>query len=541
MRNQYMAKVLFSNNLVTNEQVQEYWGKITRDKDIGQVLCEAGLLDKNMYEKVLAYVQSLEAKLSSESKPTPPSTAQSTPSAAPSEPQKVPPQVKPQKEIRPPTNSKKLDLPEEPSFKIEGNSLYGDASTTPIQVEVISGLESTSITNIQLKAEEDQIEIEGITALPDQFAIETGEGEIAVPDAIDPSMSLTQILSYARKFNSTDIYLYDNRPIVIRQSGSLHYACETVIESNQLIQWLAEASRGFVDGKEPAVGKNFSKTFALTGAGRARLSVTWVDVVPFLAIRIIPLESVAFDDLYLPAFCKDFLELESGLILIAGPSSSGRSTTMSTFAETIAKNNWVYIQTIEKPIERLLSNPNGIIAQKEVGLHTSSGLQGIRSAINDGADIILFDHLEKMDELGLLLQAANAGTLVFAVASGNNILALLTRFLDSVSDIQRPVLAQSLADQLKGVIVQHLVPVVDKQGEVLAVEAMKTSPSIANMIRKGELSQIPAALSAMKGSGQTLDDSLQKLVESGYIEGIEAWKRAFDTRRFASYRPSKKN
>src|SRR5574344_1442546 len=140
MRNQYMAKVLFSNNLVTNEQVQEYWGKITRDKDIGQVLCEAGLLDKNMYEKVLAYVQSLEAKLSSESKPTPPSTAQSTPSAAPSEPKKVPPQVKPQKEIRPPTNSKKLDLPEEPSFKIEGNSLYGDASTTPIQVEVISGL-----------------------------------------------------------------------------------------------------------------------------------------------------------------------------------------------------------------------------------------------------------------------------------------------------------------------------------------------------------------------------------------------------------------
>ena len=140
----------------------------------------------------------------------------------------------------------------------------------------------------------------------------------------------------------------------------------------------------------------------------------------------------------------------------------------------------------------------------------------------------------------LLLQAANSGALVFAVVSGNNILAILTRLLDSVSDIQRSVLAQSLADQLKGMIVQHLVPVVDKQGEVLAVEAMKTSPTIANMIRKGEISQIPAALSAMKGSGQTLDDSLQKLLESGYIEGIEAWKRAFDSRRFAAYRPSKK-
>jgi len=213
---------------------------------------------------------------------------------------------------------------------------------------------------------------------------------------------------------------------------------------------------------------------------------------------------------------------------------------MTTLAETIAKNKWVYIQTIEKPIERLLQNPNGIIAQKEVGLHASSGPQAIRTAINDGADVILFDHIEKIEELMLLLQAANSGALVFAVVSGNNILAILTRFLDSVSDIQRSVLAQSLADQLKGMIVQHLVPVVDKQGEVLAVEAMKTSPTIANMIRKGELSQIPAALSAMKGSGQTLDDSLQKLLESGYIEGIEAWKRAFDSRRFAAYRPSKK-
>lgn len=535
MRNQYMAKVLFSNNLATNEQVQEYWGRITKDKDIGQVLCEAGLLDKNMYEKVLAYVKSLEAKLPPESKtakaPEPPPAAP-TAAAKPAAPIPTPaPKAKPQ--------VKKESESKEPSFIIEGNSLYGDVSSTPIQVEVISGLESTSITNIQLKAEEKK-EDEETFALPDQFAIETGEGEITVPDSIDTSMSLVQILSFARKFSSTDIYLYANRPIVIRQSGVLHYACEMLIESNQLIQWLAEASRGFVDGKEPAVGKNFSKTFALKGAGRARLSVTWVDVIPYLAIRIIPLESVAFDDLYLPAFCKDFLEIESGLVLIAGPSSSGRSTTMTTLAETIAKNKWVYIQTIEKPIERLLQNPNGIIAQKEVGLHASSGPQAIRTAINDGADVILFDHIEKIEELMLLLQAANSGALVFAVVSGNNILAILTRLLDSVSDIQRSVLAQSLADQLKGMIVQHLVPVVDKQGEVLAVEAMKTSPTIANMIRKGELSQIPAALSAMKGSGQTLDDSLQKLLESGYIEGIEAWKRAFDSRRFAAYRPSKK-
>lgn len=526
MRNQYMAKVLFSNQLVTNEQIQEHWGKIKEDKDIGQVLSDAGVLDKKTYEKVLAYVQSLEEKM----------VAEAPPVAKPKTPKPIP---KPTVSLPPVKESAAPELKEEP-IKLEGNSPYGAASSAPMQVEVISGLESTSITNIQLKPEPELEITKETEALPDQFAIETGEGEITVPESIDTSMSLVQILSFARQFGSTDIYLYADRPIVIRQSGSLHYACEMRIESNQLTQWLAEASRGFVDGRESTVGKNFSKTFALKGAGRARLSVTWVDVTPYLAIRIIPLESVAFDDLFLPAFCKDFLELESGLVLIAGPSSSGRSTTMTTFSETIAKNKWVYIQTIEKPIERLLQNPNGIIAQKEVGLHASSGPQGIRSAINDGADVILFDHLETIEELVLILQAANAGALVFAVVSGNNILAILTRFLDSVSDVQRSVLAHSLADQLKGMIVQHLLPVVDEQGQVLAVEAMKTSPTIANMIRKGELSQIPAALSAMKGSGQTLDDSLQKLVESGYIEGIEAWKRAFDGRRFSTYRPSKK-
>ena len=120
MRNQYMAKVLFSNNLATNEQVQEYWGRITKDKDIGQVLCEAGLLDKNMYEKVLAYVKSLEAKLPPESKtakaPEPPPAAP-TAAAKPAAPNPTPaPKAKPQ--------VKKESESKEPSFIIEGNSLW---------------------------------------------------------------------------------------------------------------------------------------------------------------------------------------------------------------------------------------------------------------------------------------------------------------------------------------------------------------------------------------------------------------------------------
>ena len=212
---------------------------------------------------------------------------------------------------------------------------------------------------------------------------------------------------------------------------------------------------------------------------------------------------------------------------------------MTAFAEAIAANREVFIQTVEKPIERLLKNPHGAIAQREVGLHVSSGAAGIELAIRTGANVILFDHLESMEELSLLMQASNAGALVFAVASGNNIHALLSRLLMSVPSENRTSFANSLADQLKGVIVQHLIPVVENQGLVLATESMKVTSTIAGMIRKCDVSQIISAISSQKDQGVTLDDSLQMCVDSGYIDGSEAWKRANDSRRFASYRKVK--
>ena len=167
-----------------------------------------------------------------------------------------------------------------------------------------------------------------------------------------------------------------------------------------------------------------------------------------------------------------------------------------------------------------------------------TGIEGIELAKQSGADVILFDHLENMDELSMLLQASNAGALVFAVTGGNNVQSLLSRLLSSVSEQNRTAFANSLAEQLKGIIVQHLIPIVQNQGQVLAVEATKMSSTMANMLRRGEISQMSAAISSQKDTGITLDDSLQKCVESGYIEGAEAWKRACDSRRFATYRPA---
>ena len=533
MRNQYMAKVLVHNKVVTEDQVNAHWGEITETQDIGQALVRAGILQPAVYDKVLAFVKNIEAKNAAAAPaPAAPAVAPARPAAPAPAPAKPAVQAKPSAPAPEPAA--------EPALQIEGNNIYGESSSSNVVVEKVSGLETTSISSIGISTESDDGDGEPDNGeLPSRFAIVSGEGsEVLAPDTLLPTMSLKKVIAFARKFGATDIYLFADRQIMMRQSGVIFPATEQTVDKTRVAELLAEASEGFADGYKVVAGKNFSKTFGLPGVGRARISVTWDDVNPSVSIRVIQGESVSFDNLFLPPFCQSFANLTCGLVLVAGPSTSGRSTTVTTFAEMIAASRPCYIHTVERPIERLLKNPNGAIAQKEVGLHVKTGIAGIELAMRDGADVICFDHLESMEELNLLLQAANAGALVFAVTGGNNIHALLSKLLVSVPESNRSAFACTLADQLKGVIVQHLIPVVQNQGLVLAVEAMRVTSTVANMIRRCDLSQLVAAISSQKDQGVTLDDSLQKCVESGYIDGAEAWKRAYDSRRFAAYRPA---
>ncbi|MBQ3714798.1 MAG: Flp pilus assembly complex ATPase component TadA [Fibrobacter sp.] len=555
MRNQYMAKVLVYNKLVTQDQVNAYSDKTTDSKDIGQVLVEAGLLKPAVYQKVLAYVRDLETK-NAQAESAAAANAAAIAAAKEKDAAKAKEQAR--SAAKP---AAKAEAPKEPApasndggLQIEGNDIYGKSSISAKEVEAVAGLESTQLAEFKPTTVEPEPEApapaaqapaaaageEAPSALPERFAVESGEGApVQAPETLAPTTPLSEMIAFARKFNATDIYLYPDRQVAMRQSGNIVPVTEDVMSVDELSRRLDEVGDCFDDGYKISQGENFSKTAGVPGVGRIRLSVTWFEGVPSASIRIIQAESASLESLYLPPFCESFAELSSGLVLIAGPSFSGRTTTMLTYAETIMRSREAYIQTIEKPIERLLRNTTGAVAQREVGLHVHSGVEGIKLAVSNGADVILFDHLENMEELSLLLQASNAGALVFAVTTGNNIHALLSRLLASVPEASRTNFAYTLAEQLKGVIVQQLVPVVQNQGLILACEAMKVTSTVANMIRKNDFSQIAAAISSQHDQGITLDDSLQKCVESGYIDGFEAWKRAYDNRRFASYRPAK--
>ena len=527
-RNQIMAKVLFSNNLVTKAQIQEFWDRIDESHDLGRILLENGILDQTTYDAVDSYVRELEVKLNAAEKPKAP-TGSSFERPAPKAPTPAP-RTDPLTETAPQTE------PAETSIALEGNNPYGQASATSVQIEKIAGLEQTSIAPVAVLQTENEVS-ESEKALPDRFEIESGEGSVEIPERLSTENSLSQILAFARKHDATDVYLSEKSRIAIRIFGKLVYASDASCDASRLSAFLSEAKSGFADGYEPAVGVDFCKSFALSGAGRNRLTVTWNETVPALSIRLISSTAISFEKLYLPAFCEDFLNLSNGLVLIAGSSESGRSTTLGAFGEAILDSRDVLLETVEKPIERVLRSDRGMVLQKEVGLHVRSGTEAVREAVCAGADVVLFDLLESLDELWELLRAASSGVLVFAVTTGNDIYGLLSRLLSEAGEGEEE-LAHALSNELKGVVVQHLLPVIEGQGWVLAVEALKVTASVSDIIRQKELARLPQAMMS-KDQGLSLDDSLQNLVDSGFIRGEDAWRHSLNRRRFAAYRPGK--
>ena len=365
MRNQYMAKVLVYNKIVTEEQVNAYSGQVTDSKDIGQVLVEAGILKPAIYQKVLAYVRDLEAKNAQAES----AAAANAAAIAAAKEKAAKETAKAKEQARPAAKpAAKAEAPKEPApvsndggLQIEGNDIYGKSSISAKEVETVAGLESTQLAEFKPTTVEPEpapaapatqapaaaaVE-ETASALPERFAVESGEGApVQAPETLAPTTPLAEMIAFARKFNATDIYLYPDRQVAMRQSGNIVPVTEDIMSVDELSRRLDEVGDCFDDGYKISQGENFSKTAGVPGVGRIRLSVTWFEGVPSASIRIIQAESASLESLYLPPFCESFAELTSGLVLIAGPSFSGRTTTMLTYAETIMRSREAYIQTV---------------------------------------------------------------------------------------------------------------------------------------------------------------------------------------------------
>ena len=565
MTNQLLAKVLFTNGIATKDQIQAHWDKASDSKDIAAVLRDAGLMTPEVYKQVMSFVARMEASTPAPT-PEPPPTMQQAPSVAAPPPAPVTPfGAKPslagraeRPSIRIPTPSESLAstaaaaapaFSPDSAFSIEGNnSFVENGEEEPVEeVAAIEGLQDTRLFGFAPTAvaatptvvEEDEEELFSKPwVLPTHdWVCEPGDGsaKTVATMAPGPQSRLDGLLLHARKNNLSELHVVTGSPLWAREGKVLKMLGDQPCPSPEVRRLLAEAislaTAGFAFDRR----ENLLVSLSVPGAGRFRMAVTWTSEGPALAFKVIPLKVPSWNEFSLPDVCKAWIELRQGLVLIGGSSGSGRSTTARSLAEKLQEKRGCMVQVVAEPIEAVW--PNGCTVQFEPKLHGLTRMQALREAMDRGEGVLVCDDVRGAEELELLLEACENGMLVIAVMNAMDAVDLLERFLGAFPEQGLPRLRQLLARSLQGVLCQRLLPSASGEGAVVAFEALHVNSSVTSLVRKGEISGIPAMMAGQKGLSLLLDDSLRKLVDDGKVQGMEAWARAVNPSRFAQYRP----
>lgn len=254
--------------------------------------------------------------------------------------------------------------------------------------------------------------------------------------------------------------------------------------------------------------------------------------------RIIPTKIATLEQLGVPAVIKEFGHLRSGLVLVTGPTGSGKSTTLAALLDYINTNFSRHIITIEEPIEFVHRNKKSIFTQREVPIQTPSFSDGLRAALREDADIVLVGEMRDHETISLALTAAETGLLVFGTLHTNNARKTVDRIVDVFPSDQQSQVRTMLAASLRGVVAQLLVKKADGKGRAAVNEIMVTTPAVGAIIREGATQKLYDVIIGGKALGmQFMDEAIWQKLRDGYITPMEAYMKAIDKNRFKSFLP----
>ncbi len=275
----------------------------------------------------------------------------------------------------------------------------------------------------------------------------------------------------------------------------------------------------------------------LTGVGRFRVNAFMQRLGEGMVLRLIPSKLRSLDDLGMPPVLRDMAMKERGLILVTGPTGSGKSTTLAAMVDHMNQNREQHIITIEDPIEFVHHHKKCNVNQREVGAHTQSFSAALRSALREDPDIILVGEMRDLETIAQAITAAETGHLVMSTLHTNSAPQTVSRVVDVFPPHQQEQIRVQFAEALLGVVAQTLIPTVDGKGRVAAVEIMVATPAIRNMIRENRVHQLPSAIQTGARDGmQSLDQHLKALVKTRHIAPEEALKRAVEREAFLQER-----
>lgn len=254
--------------------------------------------------------------------------------------------------------------------------------------------------------------------------------------------------------------------------------------------------------------------------------------------RIIPTEIASLESLGVPNVVKEFGHMRAGLVLVTGPTGSGKSTTLAALLDYININFNRHIITVEEPIEFVHRNKNSIITQREVPIQTPSFADGLRAALREDADIVLVGEMRDLETISLALTAAETGLLVFGTLHTNNARKTVDRIIDVFPANQQSQVRTMLAASLRGVVAQLLCKRVDKPGRTAVHEIMFATPAVAAIIREGATQKLYDVITGGKNEGmQFMDESIWSKLREGIISPEEAYMKAIDKTRFKKFLP----
>lgn len=338
----------------------------------------------------------------------------------------------------------------------------------------------------------------------------TGDGESC--------RDIDELLRLTAREEASDIHLKVGGPPVLRINGDL-------VQQSQYASLSVEALEAFYEQlTTPEQRERFDRdleldlSYGLAGVARFRVNIASQRNTLTIVMRRLSSKVPPIDELGLPGACKELVMRPRGLILVTGPTGSGKSTTLATMIDYLNRREARRIITIEDPIEYLFPDKKSFITQRELGSDTRSFADALKHALRQDPDVILVGEMRDLETIASAITAAETGHLVLSTLHTAGAALTVDRIVDVFPPHQQQQVRVQLANILEGVLSQALVPTVDGEGRVAAVEVMLATSAVSNMIREGKSHQLPGVIETGQRAGmQTLDQALMALLRRGLI------------------------
>ena len=344
-------------------------------------------------------------------------------------------------------------------------------------------------------------------------------------------MDLSELLAFAVKNGASDIHISSGLPPLIRIDGEMRRIKVDPLTSNVVHDMIYDI---MLDSQRKEFEERLEADFAFEIASVARFRVNAYNQArgPAAAFRTIPTEVLSLEDINAPPIFRTLSEKHRGLVLVTGPTGSGKSTTLAAMVDYVNHSKKGHILTIEDPIEFVHQSHNCLINQREVGRHTQSFNNALRSALREDPDVVLVGEMRDQETISLALTAAETGHLVFGTLHTSSAAKTIDRIIDVFPADEKEMVRAMLSESLEGVIAQRLLKK-PEGGRVAAYEIMTGTPAIRNLIREAKVPQIYGMIQTGRDAGMvTMDQSLDDLVSRNLVTRETARTLAVDQSKF---------